>query len=90
MLFRAEEDHPLEQELPFDLGWGQFAGALTVKLLPGAHAGLLEEPGMFLPCCGDYDRAGRKRIAATDRLFPRLQRFARYTTDHDRNLEPVA
>lgn len=47
VLFRAEEDHPLEQELPFDLGWGQFAGQLTVKILPGAHAGLMEELGMF-------------------------------------------
>ena len=48
VLFRAEEDHPLEQQLPFDLGWGQFANKLTVKMLPGNHEGLMEEPGVIL------------------------------------------
>lgn len=48
VLFRAEEDHPLEQRLPFDLGWGPFTARLTVKMLPGSHAGLMEEPGVTL------------------------------------------
>lgn len=48
VLFRVEEDNPLERRLPLDLGWHQYAGQLTVKLVPGAHVALIEEPGLTL------------------------------------------
>ena len=48
-LFRAEEDHPMMQPLPLDLGWGAFArGGLAIKTLPGTHGGILYDPGLSL------------------------------------------
>lgn len=48
VLFRAEEDSPLEKRLPFDLGWETFPAGLTVKMLAGTHGELLEEPNIPL------------------------------------------
>jgi len=45
-LFKAEAD-PMEQPLPEDLNWGQFAkGGLEIKHLPGDHGRILYEPGL--------------------------------------------
>jgi len=45
-LFRAEED-PLEQPLPEDLGWRQFAaGGVDIQKLPGDHGQVLSQPGL--------------------------------------------
>jgi len=45
-LFRAEED-PLEQPLPEDLGWRQFAlGGVEILKLPGDHGQVLSQPGL--------------------------------------------
>jgi len=45
-LFRAEED-PLEQPLPEDLEWGQFAaGGVDIQNLPGDHGQVLTQPGL--------------------------------------------
>jgi thioesterase domain-containing protein/acyl carrier protein len=81
-LFRAEEDHPLEQHLPLDLGWGRFAsGGLAVKMIPGNHGGILYEPGLSL-LARELTAALREANAAQTTAAPPMQ----WTTPNTRRL----